>query len=35
MRALMPFFTVIVLVLLAFAGVKMANLQFLFGVLIP
>src|SRR5512141_184957 len=35
MRALMPFFTVIVLVLLAFAGVKMANLHFLFGVLIP
>ena len=31
----MPFFTVIVLVLLAFAGVKMANLHFLFGVLIP
>jgi nitrate reductase gamma subunit len=35
MRALFPFFTVIVLVLLAFAGVKMANLHFLFGVLIP
>lgn len=35
MRALIPFFTVIVLVLLAFAGVKMANLHFLFGVLIP
>ena len=35
MRALIPFFAVIVLVLLAFAGVKMANLHFLFGVLIP
>ena len=35
MRALIPFFTVIVLVLLAFVGVKMANLHFLFGVLIP
>ena len=35
MRALIPFFTVIVLVLLAFAGVKMANLHYLFGVLIP
>jgi nitrate reductase gamma subunit len=35
MRALIPFFTVIVLVLLTFAGVKMANLHFLFGVLIP
>ncbi len=35
MRVLFPFFTVIVLVLLAFAGVKLANLHFLFGVLIP
>jgi len=35
MRVLFPFFTVIVLVLLAFAGVKMANLHFLFGVIIP
>ena len=35
MRVLIPFFTVIVLVLLAFAGVKLANLHFLFGVLIP
>ena len=35
MRALIPFFAVIVLVLLAFAGVKMANLHYLFGVLIP
>lgn len=35
MRALIPFFAVIALVLLAFAGVKMANLHFLFGVLIP
>jgi nitrate reductase gamma subunit len=35
MRVLFPFFTVIVLVLLAFVGVKMANLHFLFGVIIP
>jgi len=35
MRALIPFFTVIVLVLFALVGVKMANLHFLFGVLIP
>lgn len=35
MRALIPFFTVIALVLIVFAGVKMANLHFLFGVLIP
>jgi nitrate reductase gamma subunit len=35
MRILFPFFAVIALVLLAFAGVKAANLQFLFGVVIP
>lgn len=35
MKTLFPFFTVIALVLLVFAGVQMANLQFLFGVLIP
>ena len=35
MRVLIPFFTVIVLVLLALLGVKMANLHFLFGVWIP
>ena len=35
MKTLFPFFTVITLVLLVFAGVQMANLQFLFGVVIP
>lgn len=35
MKTLFPFFTVITLVLLVFAGVQMANLQFLFGVIIP
>ncbi len=35
MRVLIPFFTVIALVLFVFAGVKMANLHFLFGVFIP
>ena len=35
MRALLPFITVIVLVLLAIVGVEAANLQFLFGVVIP
>ncbi|MBI4688685.1 MAG: respiratory nitrate reductase subunit gamma [Nitrospirae bacterium] len=35
MRALTPFVMVIALVLLAFAGIKTANLHFLFGVVIP
>ena len=35
MKTLFPFFTVITLVLLVFAGVQMANLQFLFGVVVP
>ncbi|MBI5639960.1 MAG: sulfate reduction electron transfer complex DsrMKJOP subunit DsrM [Nitrospirae bacterium] len=35
MKIVFPFFAVIALVLLAFAGVKVANLQFLFGVIIP
>jgi nitrate reductase gamma subunit len=35
MRILFSFFAVIALVLLAYAGVKTANLQFLFGVVIP
>jgi nitrate reductase gamma subunit len=35
MRVLIPFFTVIGLVLLALVGVKMANLHYLFGVWIP
>jgi len=35
MRILFSFFMVIALVLLAYAGVEMANLQFLFGVVIP
>lgn len=35
MGALFSFFVVIILVLFAFAGVKAANLHFLFGVIIP
>lgn len=35
MRALVPLIAVIALVLLVFAGVKTANMQFLFGVVIP
>ena len=35
MRILFSFFAVIALVLSAYAGVKIANLQFLFGVVIP
>lgn len=35
MKILFSFFTVLFLVLLAFAGVKAANLHFLFGVIIP
>ncbi|KAF0143532.1 MAG: nitrate reductase gamma subunit [Nitrospirae bacterium] len=35
MKTLFPFFAVIVLVLLVFAGVNMAGMQFLFGVVIP
>ena len=35
MRILFSFFAVIVLVLLAYFGVKIANLQFLFGVVTP
>jgi nitrate reductase gamma subunit len=35
MRVLFPFFAVAALALFAFAGVKMANLQFIFGVVIP
>lgn len=35
MGALFSFFVVIILVLVAFAGVKAANLHFLFGVIIP
>lgn len=35
MKTLFPFFAVIALVLLVFAGVNMAGMQFLFGVVIP
>lgn len=35
MRILFSFFAVIALALIAYAGVKIANLQFLFGVVIP
>jgi nitrate reductase gamma subunit len=35
MKTVLPFFAVVVLVLVAFVGVKAANLQFLFGVVIP
>ncbi|MEK6583077.1 MAG: menaquinol oxidoreductase, partial [Nitrospirota bacterium] len=35
MKILFPFFAVIALVLLVFAGVNMAGMQFLFGVVIP
>lgn len=35
MKTVLPFFAVVVLVLVAFVGVKEANLQFLFGVVIP
>lgn len=35
MKTLFPFFAVIALVLFAFAGVKMANMHFLFAVVIP
>src|SRR5208283_3524974 len=35
MKILFPFFTVITLILLVVAGVQFANLQFLFGVVIP
>jgi nitrate reductase gamma subunit len=35
MRVLFSFFAVVALALLAFAGVRMANLQFIFGVIIP
>ncbi|TAL24106.1 MAG: menaquinol oxidoreductase [Nitrospirae bacterium] len=35
MKILFPFFAVIALILLAFAGIKTANMQFLFGVVIP
>lgn len=35
MKTVLPFFAVVVLVLGAFVGVKAANLQFLFGVVIP
>ena len=35
MKTVLPFFAVLVLALVAFVGVKVANLQFLFGVVIP
>ncbi len=35
MKTLIPFFAVVILVLLALAGVNMGNQQFLFGVIIP
>lgn len=35
MKILFPFFAVIALVLIAFLGVQVGNLQFLFGVLVP
>ncbi len=35
MRSIFAFFAVVVLVLIAFAGVEAANLRFLFGVVIP
>jgi [DsrC]-trisulfide reductase subunit M len=35
MKTVLPFIAVIILVLLAFLGVKVANLQYLFGVVIP
>ncbi len=35
MKTLFPFFAVITLILLVVAGVQFANLQFLFGVIIP
>ena len=35
MKTVLPFFAVLVLVAVAFVGVKVANLQFLFGVVIP
>src|SRR5512141_596093 len=35
MKIVLPFFAVLVLAAVAFAGVKVANLQFLFGIVIP
>ncbi|MCL4491215.1 MAG: sulfate reduction electron transfer complex DsrMKJOP subunit DsrM [Nitrospirae bacterium] len=35
MKTLIPFFAVVILIVLALAGVNMANMQFLFGVAIP
>jgi [DsrC]-trisulfide reductase subunit M len=35
MKTVLPFFAVLVLAAVAFTGVKVANLQFLFGVVIP